>query len=190
MSQYIYGPMEGATSSANGVSGLVPRPASGDQNKVLKGDGTWGTIIDDTSGEGDTESTWSADKITAELTAADLNEVQEIIDSYDNEEDESMVVQMEYTPGGGYMSVIDAADIAEAMMAGKYVVLHFVQIDNNIPAAYVPLAYYAPGSNYGSTIEGFSLAKHDQIGSRVHDLPIQLNTPYIQNGKLAVDFAD
>lgn len=35
------GVMTGATSGSTGSSGLVPRPAAGDQNKVLKGDGTW-----------------------------------------------------------------------------------------------------------------------------------------------------
>lgn len=44
MSQYIFGPMEGATSSAAGVSGLVPQPASGDNNKYLKGNGTWEVV--------------------------------------------------------------------------------------------------------------------------------------------------
>ncbi|MBR6511126.1 MAG: hypothetical protein IKT51_02660 [Phascolarctobacterium sp.] len=34
----------GATSNANGASGLVPAPSAGDENKVLKGDGTWGII--------------------------------------------------------------------------------------------------------------------------------------------------
>lgn len=34
--------MEGATASADGASGLVPKPLAGDQDKVLKGDGTWG----------------------------------------------------------------------------------------------------------------------------------------------------
>lgn len=34
--------MTGTTSSANGTAGLVPAPAAGDENKVLKGDGTWG----------------------------------------------------------------------------------------------------------------------------------------------------
>ena len=33
--------MTGATSSAAGTSGLVPAPAAGDQDKFLKGDGTW-----------------------------------------------------------------------------------------------------------------------------------------------------
>lgn len=35
--------MTGATSSADGASGLVPAPRAGDEDKVLKGDGTWGT---------------------------------------------------------------------------------------------------------------------------------------------------
>ena len=33
----------GATSSADGKAGLVKKPSAGDQNKYLKGDGTWGT---------------------------------------------------------------------------------------------------------------------------------------------------
>lgn len=37
-----YNAMTGATSSTAGASGLVPAPAAGDQDKVLKGDGTWG----------------------------------------------------------------------------------------------------------------------------------------------------
>jgi len=34
----------GATSSSAGVAGIVPAPAAGDQNKFLKGDGTWAPI--------------------------------------------------------------------------------------------------------------------------------------------------
>jgi hypothetical protein len=34
----------GATASANGSEGVVPKPMVGDQNKYLKGDGTWDTI--------------------------------------------------------------------------------------------------------------------------------------------------
>lgn len=36
--------MTGATASANGTAGLVPAPLAGDQNKVLKGNGTWDNI--------------------------------------------------------------------------------------------------------------------------------------------------
>ena len=36
--------MTGATSGAAGAAGVVPKPAAGDQDKYLKGDGTWATI--------------------------------------------------------------------------------------------------------------------------------------------------
>lgn len=35
---------EGATASADGKQGLVPAPEAGDQDKVLKGDGTWDAL--------------------------------------------------------------------------------------------------------------------------------------------------
>lgn len=38
------GIMHGATTQADGTSGLVPVPHAGDQNKFLKGDGTWSTL--------------------------------------------------------------------------------------------------------------------------------------------------
>ncbi len=34
----------GATSTSGGSNGLVPAPAAGKQNTVLKGDGTWGDL--------------------------------------------------------------------------------------------------------------------------------------------------
>lgn len=42
--------MAGATSSADGTSGLVPAPTVDDIDKFLRGDGTWGTL--DSSGKG------------------------------------------------------------------------------------------------------------------------------------------
>ena len=39
-----YSAFTGAGASAAGSSGLVPAPSSGDQDKFLKGDGTWGVI--------------------------------------------------------------------------------------------------------------------------------------------------
>lgn len=36
--------MVGATSSVAGTGGLVPTPSAGDEDKVLKGDGTWGEV--------------------------------------------------------------------------------------------------------------------------------------------------
>ena len=40
----IYTDFTGATSNANGKNGLVPAPSKGDQNKFLRGDGTWVSI--------------------------------------------------------------------------------------------------------------------------------------------------
>ena len=37
-------PFTGATSQEDGTSGLVPAPEAGDEDKVLRGDGTWGAI--------------------------------------------------------------------------------------------------------------------------------------------------
>lgn len=39
-------PFEGATAEIEGKSGDVPKPGSGDQEKFLKGDGTWGVPVD------------------------------------------------------------------------------------------------------------------------------------------------
>jgi hypothetical protein len=36
--------MTGASANDNGTSGLVPAPQAGDQNKFLRGDGTWQSI--------------------------------------------------------------------------------------------------------------------------------------------------
>ena len=36
--------MTGASNTSDGTKGLVPAPASGDQDKYLKADGTWGAI--------------------------------------------------------------------------------------------------------------------------------------------------
>ena len=38
--------MTGATSTENGVHGLVPAPQAGDEKKALLGNGTWGSVID------------------------------------------------------------------------------------------------------------------------------------------------
>lgn len=43
-----YGAFKGATSSADGGSGLVPTPKAANAGQYLKGDGTWGTPTDTT----------------------------------------------------------------------------------------------------------------------------------------------
>lgn len=43
-----YSDMAGATSTADGAHGLVPKPLKGEQGKFLRADGTWGTPTDTT----------------------------------------------------------------------------------------------------------------------------------------------
>ena len=55
--------MTGATSSTAGLSGNVPAPAAGDEDKVLKGDGTWGTSGLDPSDIANNMTTTEAGKV-------------------------------------------------------------------------------------------------------------------------------
>lgn len=41
----IPGVMTGAGASSGGVAGLVPAPASGQQGRFLRGDGTWAEVV-------------------------------------------------------------------------------------------------------------------------------------------------
>lgn len=63
--------MQGATSTTDGVSGLVPQPLIADKDKVLKGDGTWGdaaTVEANPSGTAtDTLQTVNIDGIIYEI---------------------------------------------------------------------------------------------------------------------------
>lgn len=70
--------MVGASSEADGKSGLVPTPEQGDQNKFLRGDGTWAEIPEgsiDTSTLATKEELNAVDsKASSNATAiADLN---------------------------------------------------------------------------------------------------------------------
>lgn len=59
-----YHPFVGATSSTNGSEGLVPAPNAGDEDKVLKGNGTWGVFIPQLTELSYGHSTWN-DFLTA-----------------------------------------------------------------------------------------------------------------------------
>lgn len=102
--------MSGATATSNGQSGLVPTPQAGDQNKFLKGDGTWATVesgsiaVDEKSiieedGElslkgfatapagsipqknSSGELSWTTPSITSGMTYKKVDNLSEIIDS-------------------------------------------------------------------------------------------------------------
>lgn len=66
--------MTGASSSAAGSAGLVPAPSSGDQDKVLKGDGSWGTVVTDPM-TGATASTDGAAGLVPAPEAGDQDKV-------------------------------------------------------------------------------------------------------------------
>lgn len=46
-----YGPMQRATASAAGTSGLVPAPAKGKHNSFLRGDGQWIEMLEATDAD-------------------------------------------------------------------------------------------------------------------------------------------
>ena len=84
--------MTGATSAANGKMGLVPAPTSGNQNKFLRGDGTWVIPEDTTYGiattsqpgllqvlEGGTSNFLRADGTWATPTIANIESTSNII---------------------------------------------------------------------------------------------------------------
>lgn len=62
--------MKGATASAAGVHGLVPAPAAGNQNKFLRGDGTWQVAGEVTGVKGNAETNYRTGNIN--LTCANI----------------------------------------------------------------------------------------------------------------------
>lgn len=54
-----YSNFVGATSGAAGVAGLVPAPASGETDKYLKSDGTWGDAIDNVFTTNEWNALWA-----------------------------------------------------------------------------------------------------------------------------------
>lgn len=67
--------MTGAGSSAAGTKGLVPAPASGDNGKFLKGDGTWDDVPDPQVMTGATSSTGGTSGLVPSSQAGDQHKV-------------------------------------------------------------------------------------------------------------------
>lgn len=61
--------MTGATNSTNGTSGLVPQPSAGDEEKYLRGDGTWQTV----SGGGTTYTAGNGIDITSNTISVKID---------------------------------------------------------------------------------------------------------------------
>lgn len=89
--------MTGATASTAGAHGYVPAPAAGDEDKVLKGDGTWGTVAAPyTAGTGIdiTNNVISADT-TVLATQNDLSSKQDTLTAGDAIDITSNVISVE-----------------------------------------------------------------------------------------------
>lgn len=74
-----YSTMTGATSSASGSTGLVPAPASGNQAKFLRGDGTWATPTDTNTWRG-IQNNLTSDSTTDSLSAAQGKALKSLVD--------------------------------------------------------------------------------------------------------------
>lgn len=113
-----YSPMTGATSGTAGVAGLVPAPAAGDQNKALKGDGTWGEVASGTifymnaHDSGSTRNLYKSSNMTGLVTMQDIidanNEGQVIVrisTSSDPATYSDMYLQNAYVASGDYQMI-------------------------------------------------------------------------------------
>ena len=59
---------QGATSQAAGAAGQVPAPSAGDNEKFLRGDGTWASTNSDVTGvKGDSESSYRTGNVNLTL---------------------------------------------------------------------------------------------------------------------------
>lgn len=113
-----YSVMSGATSGSAGTSGLVPAPAAGDQNKALKGDGTWGDVSSGTifymnSAEtGTTRHLYKSSDMTGLVTMQDIIDANEegqvvvrISTSVDPSSYSDMYLQNAYVASGDYQMI-------------------------------------------------------------------------------------
>lgn len=113
-----YSVMSGASSGSAGTSGLVPAPAAGDQNKALKGDGTWGDVSSGTifymnSGEtGTTRHLYKSSDMTGLVTMQDIinaNEEGQVVvrisTSVDPSSYSDMYLQNAYVASGDYQMI-------------------------------------------------------------------------------------
>ena len=77
--------MIGATASADGVSGAVPQPMITDKDKVLKGDGTWGTAGTSVEANPSGTATDTMTKIAVDGTIYEFNAASAVSDLTDVE---------------------------------------------------------------------------------------------------------
>ena len=74
-------PMVGATSSTDGKSGMVPAPEAGDEEKALRGDGTWGDISSQTIFYANSQETGNTRHIYKDAAFTQAASAQDILDA-------------------------------------------------------------------------------------------------------------
>lgn len=113
-----YSVMSGASAGSAGTSGLVPAPSAGDQNKALKGDGTWGDVSSGTifymnaSESGSTRHLYKSPDMTGLATMQDIIDANEegqvivrISTSADPASYSDMYLQNAYVATGDYQMI-------------------------------------------------------------------------------------
>lgn len=113
-----YSVMSGASAGSAGTAGLVPAPAAGDQNKALKGDGTWGEVASGTifymnaSESGATRHLYKSPDMTGLATMQDIIDANEegqvivrISTSVTPETYSDMYLQNAYVASGDYQMI-------------------------------------------------------------------------------------
>lgn len=133
--------MTGATASTAGAHGYVPAPAAGDQDKVLKGDGTWGTVAAAyTAGTGIdiTNNVISADT-TVLATQTDLSGKQDTLTAGDAIDITNDVISVEADSALDVSSTNPVQNsVVTAAINGKQDTLTAgsnIQINNNVISA-------------------------------------------------------
>ena len=74
-------PMTGATSSTDGKSGMVPAPSAGDEEKALRGDGTWGDISSQTIFYANSQESGNTRHIYKDAAFTQAASAQDILDA-------------------------------------------------------------------------------------------------------------
>lgn len=165
-----YAVFTGATSSTNGDSGLVPAPASGDQNKLLAGDGTWKAPVGDFTGA--SSSVAGANGLVPAPAAGDQGKVLFGNATWKAPYANSDIVNIVYPVGSIYMSVSSTSPATLfggtwAALEGRFLIGANSTYTAGSTGGAASVSYTPAGSNSGGSVSSHTLTS-DQIPSHNH----------------------
>lgn len=104
---------DGATASADGASGLVPQPLAGDQDKFLKGDGTWDGIPATNLGTASraVQTDANGDLAVSSVTATELGHLSGVTSNVQTQLDAKAGTAAATQSATGLMSAADKAKL-------------------------------------------------------------------------------